>query len=455
MPIPVSPSSLAAFLAGRLLLEEEVPFPLSNSPQLQFISGISTKNQFYHCERCGSTKKERFAMFPCARCGKACPYCRHCLMMGRVSGCSRLVRWVGPEPLFEGDGTLHWSGQLSEGQAAASDAVIRAVRDNSDVLIWAVCGAGKTEVLFQGIEAALLADKRVCIATPRTDVVLELAPRLQKVFPDAKVTALYGGSLDRHSYSPLVVSTTHQLFRFSEAFDVMIVDEVDAFPYSYESTLQFAVQKARKPLSALIYLTATPNDTWQKECRLGKRPFVKIPARFHRHPLPVPKLEWGGNWRKAIEKGRLPRNIKEWAVKRLEENKQALLFFPHIDSMERALPLFQQLDPSIEAVHAEDPSRKEKVTFMREKKIPLLLSTTVLERGVTFPNIDVAVIGAEDDVFTESALVQIAGRAGRSADFPDGKVRFFHFGKTKAIEKAVAHIRQMNKEGREKGWLDR
>ncbi|HEY9577973.1 MAG TPA: helicase-related protein, partial [Pseudobacillus sp.] len=119
------------------------------------------------------------------------------------------------------------------------------------------------------------------------------------------------------------------------------------------------------------------------------------------------------------------------------------------------LPLFQQIDSSIAAVHAEDPNRKEKVISMREKKLPLLLSTTILERGVTFPNIDVAVIGAEDDVFTESALVQIAGRAGRSADFPDGEVRFFHFGKTKAIVKAVSHIEQMNKEGREKGWLDR
>lgn len=182
---------------------------------------------------------------------------------------------------------------------------------------------------------------------------------------------------------------------------------------------------------------------------------MKIPARFHRQPLPVPVLNWSGNWKKAIKKGKLPIQVKEWAMKRLQAKKQALLFFPHIDSMQQALPLFQQLDPSIDAVHAEDPDRKEKVNSMREQKLPLLLSTTILERGVTFPNIDVAVIGSEDDIFTESALVQIAGRAGRSADFPEGEVRFFHYGKTKAIVQAVGHIRQMNKEGLEKGWLDR
>ncbi|MEY8741167.1 helicase-related protein [Bacillales bacterium AN1005] len=62
---------------------------------------------------------------------------------------------------------------------------------------------------------------------------------------------------------------------------------------------------------------------------------------------------------------------------------------------------------------------------MRNKEIKLLITTTILERGVTFPNIDVAVLGAEDAVFTASALIQIAGRAGRSVKNPFGDVAFF------------------------------
>ncbi len=91
---------------------------------------------------------------------------------------------------------------------------------------------------------------------------------------------------------------------------------------------------------------------------------------------------------------------------------------------------------------------------MRAKEIPLLLTTTILERGVTFPNIDVAVVGAEDDIFTESALVQIAGRAGRSKDYPGGVVTFFHYGKTNAMVKARKQILSMNHEGIKKGLLD-
>ncbi len=76
-------------------------------------------------------------------------------------------------------------------------------------------------------------------------------------------------------------------------------------------------------------------------------------------------------------------------------------------------------------MHAEDPKRKEKVLAFRRGQIPILVTTTILERGVTVPNIDVAVLGAEQPIFTESALVQIAGRVGRSAQYPTGDVRFF------------------------------
>ena len=63
-------------------------------------------------------------------------------------------------------------------------------------------------------------------------------------------------------------------------------------------------------------------------------------------------------------------------------------------------------------------------------------------------------MGAEDDIFTESALVQIAGRAGRSKDFPDGVVTFFHYGKTEAMRKARKQIITMNQEGVKRGLID-
>ncbi|GAA3319551.1 hypothetical protein GCM10020331_026890 [Ectobacillus funiculus] len=65
----------------------------------------------------------------------------------------------------------------------------------------------------------------------------------------------------------------------------------------------------------------------------------------------------------------------------------------------------------------------------------------------------VAVLGAEENVFTESALVQIAGRAGRNAAYPKGDVIYFHYGKTEEMAAARRHIETMNKEAKRKGWL--
>ncbi|WP_026575908.1 DEAD/DEAH box helicase [Bacillus sp. UNC438CL73TsuS30] len=450
---------LQLLLTGKQLLTDDIPLKELQVHYEQgyvtYRKGIDYLGKQPICARCGNKDPQWFARFPCARCGEICLYCRHCIMMGRISECTPLIGWNGPPPEIKLPGKImEWQGKLSAGQQAASDKVVEAIEQNHELLVWAVCGAGKTEVLFHGIETALASSKRVCIATPRTDVVLELTPRLQAAFPSIDVASLYGGSKDRHLYAPLTIATTHQLLRFYHAFDTLILDEVDAFPYTVEESLQHAAVLARKPVSAMIYLTATPNQKWQKECRQGKRAYTTIPARFHRHPLPVPQFVWCGNWQKTLHNNKLPANVLQWIKHRIESNKQSLIFFPHIPLMEKALPILRRFAPNIEAVHAEDPERKEKVQKMRAKEIPLLLTTTILERGVTFPNIDVAVVGAEDDIFTESALVQIAGRAGRSAAHPTGVVTFFHYGKTDELLKAKQQIVFMNREGVKKGLID-
>ncbi|MCL6584956.1 MAG: DEAD/DEAH box helicase [Anoxybacillus sp.] len=455
-----SPSSeLLSFLAGRQLLLDELPFSLEQlhshyeNGYVSYQKGIISTTQRHRCLRCGNDAPHLFASFFCARCETICTYCRKCVTMGRVSECTPLVVSNVPPERVVYPHSLAWTGTLSNAQQQAADAVVQAIEQHAELLVWAVCGAGKTEILFPGIQRALARGDRVCFATPRTDVVLELAPRLKQAFPSVPTIALYGGSEERNKQGSLVIATTHQLLRFYHSFDVMIIDEVDAFPYSVEPMLAYAAEKARKEPSALLYVTATPKEDWQRDVRQGRRTAVTIPARYHGYPLPVPTLEWCGNWRKKVTRGTLPQNVLTWVKKRLDEKKQAFLFVPHVELLEKVAAILQRLDHRIVGVHAEDNARKEKVQSFREGNIPLLVTTTILERGVIVPNIDVAVLGAEDDVFTEGALVQIAGRVGRSAQYPGGDVRFFHFGKTKAMVKAIRHIRQMNDEARQKEGL--
>lgn len=440
-------------LFGRQLLATEIPFS-DEVLQTHIKEGYVAQTsgiQNMTCLRCGNQNKHLFYTFPCALCGQSCTYCRSCIMMGRVSECTPLYTWIGPKPDMPiPEQVMAWSGALSDGQQTASNRVKQAILKNEEVLVWAVCGAGKTEVLFAGIEAGLLANKRICIATPRTDVVLELAPRLKRAFPNIDVAALYGGSEDRHKLAPLTVSTTHQLFRFQNAFDVIIIDEVDAFPYSADTALHYAVHKAKKQTAATIYLTATPSKQMKAQYRRGELQAVTIPARFHRKPIPVPTMKWSGNWKKQFQKKQIPRPIKQWVNERIQQQTPILLFFPSITIMEQVQPLF----PTLQAVHSQHPSRKERVQALRNGEIHGLLTTTILERGVTIERLEVAVIGAEHEVFTESALVQIAGRVGRSFSYPTGHVIFFHYGKSQAMVEAIQHIKMMNQEAKKRGLLD-
>ncbi|WP_259462706.1 DEAD/DEAH box helicase [Caldibacillus debilis] len=453
--------SLQLHLAGKKLLLEEIPFPLAlvhshaERGYIAYGKGVERRSGGYFCHRCHNENPRLFHVFPCARCRRECAYCRRCLMTGRISQCTPLLEWRGPEPAVPCRVQSAWQGELQPAQREAAGRIVRAIEKREALIVWAVCGAGKTEMLFPGIGRALKEGMRVAIATPRTDVVFELVPRLKRAFPTVPVAALYGGSQERFRFAPLSVSTTHQLLRFYKAFDVLIIDEVDAFPFSCDEMLQTAANRAKKDTGAQIFLTATPSEKWKRECLRGLRNCVILPARFHRRPLPVPRFVWCGNWRKAIRKGQLPAKVADWVRERVRRGKRCLVFFPDVERMEQALPLFLSFCPGALSVHANDPQRKEKVEKMRKKEVLVLLTTTILERGVTFPDIDVAVVGAEDDIFTESALVQISGRVGRHPDYPDGDVVFFHYGKTRAMIEAKKHIMWMNREAEKRKLLSR
>ncbi|WP_438296417.1 DEAD/DEAH box helicase [Sporosarcina sp. FA15] len=365
--------------------------------------------------------------------------------MGRVSTCTELIVWNAEPPTFLTDHIIAWQGTLTPRQQQASDELTLSNTKRIPHLIHAVCGSGKTEILFEPIHKLILAGNRVCIAAPRVDVILELEPRLRAAFPQTAIEALYGGSKSTTESSPqLILATTHQLYRFRHAFDAIFVDEADAFPYTAEETLRRAVRKAAKPGAPVHFVTATPSDKLLADIkRTGQ--VSTIDRRYHGHPLPVPRCETLWNYTKQIQKGKLPKKLANWTAERLKRQEPFLIFFHHIGLMEQAEPLFQQLDARIHAVHASHPDRKQHVQALRDKEVPGLLTTTILERGITIPNVQVAVVGAEQLIFNKGALIQIGGRVGRSAQHPSGDFVLFHHGITYAMDEAKNEIIQLNK----------
>jgi len=336
---------------------------------------------------------------------------------------------------------MTWQGSLTSSQKMVAD---EAIRHEKDHLIHAVTGAGKTEILFPITEDALLKNQRICVTTPRTDVVLELSPRFQKAFENITIQSYYGGSEFYQDYSPLIIATTHQLLRFEAAFDVIIVDEADAFPYTFDEKLRQAVKKAKKSNGRTILVTATPTKRERTQFT-QKKCYSFIARRFHGKDLPVPKFESLWQYDRQFNQGIIPRKLRNWLIKCVSEGKPFLLFFPSVKLMKIALPLIQKIEHTILAVHAGDENRKESVQALRDGKICGLLTTTILERGITIFNLQVAVVGAENRIFDQAALIQISGRVGRSKEAPSGDVIFFHDGLTRQMDFAVAEIKRLNR----------
>ncbi|MEO4054167.1 DEAD/DEAH box helicase family protein [Solibacillus sp. CAU 1738] len=445
--------AIVNFAAGRILTKVNTPFPQAKietyikyrlfhiKPAIEITTKLFRKH--YKCGRCLNDQQSKFIHFDCAKCDQICTYCRHCIAMGRIISCANLIAWNGPQPHISKNHEMCWDGTFTKLQARASQELSDSIAAKRQHLIHAVCGAGKTEILFTAIYKALKKGLRICVATPRTDVVLELFPRFQKVFPNTILHALYGGGPEQKGYPQLVLATTHQLYRFEHAFDVMIVDEADAFPYTFDSALQKAVQKAKKPNAPVAYVTATPSE----KLLAYKEGYSFIPKRYHNFPLPVPRFSSLWNYEKQIKKEQLPTKLMEWTKQRLASEEPFLIFFPTIDLLEKAMPLFQKLHASITSVHAEDVNRKEKVMQLRNAEIPGLLTTTILERGITIKNVQVAVVGAESSIFTASALIQIAGRVGRNAHFHGGDIVFYHHGITTEMDSAKEEIENLNELG--------
>lgn len=322
-------------------------------------------------------------------------------------------------------------------------------------LLWAVTGAGKTEMMFPLLQNVLDHGGTALVATPRRDVVLELAPRLAIAFPDVSMVTLYGGSAERWQRGQLTLATTHQLLRYRQAFDLVVIDEIDAFPYHNDPMLAFAARAVCKPKGKFIYLSATPPYALQKEAARGLLPHAKVPVRFHRHPLPVPFRLGAASVQHWLQKGRLPASFIQRLRVSIQRGAQVFLFVTRISHIQGLVKLLikQLPDVPIAGTSSQDEERTAKVRLFRATEIRVLVTTTILERGVTVPRSDVYVLDADSSLFDEASLVQMAGRAGRSKDDPCGGVIFTSPQWTRGQKRAIRQIKRMNALARKRGYL--
>ena len=421
----------------------------------EVLPGFNKGNGKIVCNRCGNQNVEEFAVGPCIICQKNCHYCLRCLNMGKVKECCVLVAIEEKTPAFSPHSVqLYYKHQMSKEQEKLSQELVKVT--DKEHLVWAVTGAGKTEMIFELMKSVLEEGGRVGLAAPRIDVCNELAPRIKEAFPLEEVTVLHGLTDESYKRTPITIATTHQMLRFYYAFDVLMIDEVDAFPYSNSDMLQFAVHRAVKPTGRLVFMTATPSKLELYKIQHHQLSYSLLPARFHRQPLVVPLFKELRNWNRALEKKKIPQELYLWMKKRIDEKTPFLVFVSTIQEISAVEEMMGLAFPnaSFSSVSSQEEQRQERIQQMREGELDFLITTTILERGVTFYGIDVAVIEAQEEIFTREVLVQIAGRAGRSVDHPGGEVVYFYEGMSRAMKLAKKEIESLNEEARKRGLIE-
>jgi len=293
---------------------------------------------------------------------------------------------------------------LNEEQKQGSIFMENCYKERKNAFLQAVCGAGKTEIILAVILRALTEYKSICLVIPRVEIIKQVTERMNKYFPDTKILSLYGGS-NKIDNSPLIIATPQQLIKFYQEFDLVIIDEVDAFPFINNLFLERLVEKARKSEGIVFQMSATITEKLARLIKNQKIEYHLISRRYHKRDLPIPRF---------IKSRSLLDSVNLILIKKYTLNNNPLIIY--VSSIKKAYLLKDYLNKEriLSAVITSESKAKKTVLKDFQRLNPsILISTTILERGVTFPNINVLVLEADQTVFNEATLIQIAGRVGR------------------------------------------
>lgn len=383
------------------------------------------KNEFI-CPKCGNKDPRYIGYF------NNIPYCRYCLPFKgkQVSNESKISKNI----------SLSLSYPLSEKQEKCSSEVCLALNHNKNVLIHAVTGAGKTELVYKAMEKYLKENKRVGFATPRKDVVIDLTPRIEEAFKNCKVVAVYGN----HSSTiegDIIVLTTHQLYRYPNYFDLLILDEIDAFPYKDNKLLQSFFRKSIK--GNYVLLSATPSKEDIEKVKNDNGEIITLFERYHQHDLVVPRFIKGNKLKQFLF-------ICKYLRKYQKENKPLFVFTPTIDEGKKLYFLLSLFFKNGSFVSSKEENRSIDIEKFKRKMYSFLVTTSILERGVTLKNLQVIVYNASSYIYNSAALIQIAGRVGRKIGAEDGDVFFLSDEVNASIINAIETIKKCNNKRKEK-----
>lgn len=352
------------------------------------------------CPRCGANFNSRY------------DYCTNCIAYGKVQ--------VGQ--VFEYQERLNKEYKytditLSAEQQKVSDKLVSAKKD---ILVDAVCGAGKTEICLEVISKYLKDGKRVGFVIPRKEVVKDVGSRLKELFSNNIVSIIHGESTSK-TIGDITILTAHQCSKFTNAFNLLIIDEPDAFPYAGNLLLQKIVESCC--VERKVYLSATP----PKELLDRDIDVVELNARYHGRKHPIPIIIEGNNC------------VKE--IKKLIKNEDKNIIFAPTIKLQKELGKKLGIDC---LVNSKQKTNSSIVRLLEAGIVKNLIATSTLERGVTIPYCNVIIAFANHDNYRADTIVQMCGRVNRKMVDDQCKIFIICTYQNSNIKLAMKEIKRRN-----------
>lgn len=342
-------------------------------------------------------------------------YCRKCIGYGK----SKILS----DEYNRQQVDYHLDYELTSLQKKVSAMLVERYQQHHNTILKAVCGAGKTEMIYEVIKYALNMGQRVCFTTPRKELVIEIAARIKQQFYHIEPTVVYGGHSDLDE-GQFIICTTHQLYRYRHYFDLLILDEYDAFPYYHNEVLENILKTSIRGHYIFMSATLVKGD-------------INILLRYHQNPIPVPQCIVASHVMIILLMLRL---VKKYVY----ENKPVLIFVPTIVQTKLVSNYLKIISVKHGVASSQCNHIHSLIDQLKMHHISAIVTTTVLERGITIADIQVIVFHGEHQVFSKETLIQIAGRVGRIQPYVDGKITIYACRKTKAIKQCIKQLTQDN-----------
>lgn len=376
-------------------------------------------------------------IFSCKICGNKDPE-----LFGFVNGkyyCRKCIQYDGYEefrPILNSENKnafLDLPYALTEEQKRISDKVYESIQNGRNCFISAVCGSGKTEIVIDVMAKMLKQGKKIGFAIPRRDVVIELTERIKALFKNTKVVSVYGGHKNVLD-ADIIVLTTHQLYRYNCFFDLLILDEADAFPFFNNEILQHFLRKSIKGNYVIMSATLESSQDILHDTNIVN---LFLYERFHKHDIPVPQIVKKCGFSKFYY---LVKKVKQY----INEGKSVLIFVPSIMLSINLYNLLKIFAKPGYFVNSKVDDRDNIIDRFRNGEYKYLVTTMVLERGVTIENLQVIIFDADHKVYSKSTLIQISGRVGRKRSHPSGDVILLSNKISPAMRSSIDRIEYCN-----------